>query len=340
MQGGYNWDVRSVLVGVGAYADFNSYEKRANGIAYGSRAYGMNAKLGMPADDWLLYANIGYGYSTGTRDLHSVAQNSFNASIGVEYSLWRRFGAIIEYKIDGFSNKDRSILIKNKTFAFGLNYYFDRPEVAKVVKVAAPELDFGPEPEPDLSLEAEPPPDIGAGSSSPTVSSSPATNLEPAAWEDLLDGKAIRIEGANFISGTSKLMSVVSKEIDDAAEFAVRHPDIKLEVTGYSDGSAKKNRQLSLGRAQAVKEYLVKKGVAAKRISVRNKGPADPIGDNNTEEGRAKNRRVEIHSVIKKEKKAGVVGTVPVPEPAPVPVPEPAPVPDQSSDLDPDMPPP
>jgi outer membrane protein OmpA-like peptidoglycan-associated protein len=385
LQGGYNWDVSSAILGVGGYADFNTDEKHANKVEYGSRAYGIDAKLGLPADDWLFYAKIGYGYNTGTRDFHAVARNGFNTAAGVEYIFARRWGAIIEYKIDKFSSRDGSTMIKNNTFAFGLNYYFDRPEVAPIINVAVPDL--GPEPEPEPELDTEPPPDIGSskGTSASIGSSANASvgtkvTLEPATWKDLLDGKAVRIEGANFVSGTSKLMSVISKEINDTADFADKHPDVNLEVVGYSDDSSKKSRRLSMERAQAVRTYLILKGIPAKRISVKNKGPADPIGDNQTEEGRAKNRRVEIRSVLKKEKKAGVVGAavkpvattapttappakpaavptpavVPTPAPAVVPSPVPAPkpasvptpappatsVPDQSSDLDPDMPPP
>lgn len=298
LQGGYNWDVRTAIVGVGAYADFNSNEIHANKMEYGSRAFGLDAKLGVPVDEWLLYTKVGYGYSAGTNDLRAVSQYSSNVAVGLEYNFVFafRWGAIVEYKLDNFSSKDGSISINNKTLAFGLNYYFDRPEVAPVAKVAEVELEPEPLPEADPGLEEEPPPDIGSGGYS--IADADSTQ-DPESWKILLAGKAVRIEGANFISGTASLMSVVSKELDETAGFAAKYPYAKLEVNGYSDDPAKQNLQLSLGRAEAIKKYLVTKGVAAKRISVKNKGPADPIGDNKTEEGRAKNRRIEIFSVIK-----------------------------------------
>ena len=75
-------------------------------------------------------------------------------------------------------------------------------------------------------------------------------------------------------------------------------------TVGHTDsiGSAEYNQKLSLRRAEAVKSYLVSKGVAASRIFVEGKGEAQPVADNKTKEGRAKNRRVEIE----------VVGTRPV----------------------------
>jgi outer membrane protein OmpA-like peptidoglycan-associated protein len=61
--------------------------------------------------------------------------------------------------------------------------------------------------------------------------------------------------------------------------------------------------RLSVERAESVKKYLVKSGIAANRILAKGQGSANPIGDNKTKEGRAQNRRVEIHSVVKEQKK-------------------------------------
>ena len=137
LQGGYNWDFRTVIVGVGGYFDWNNYTVHSNGVGYGSHAYGVDAKLGLPIDDWLPYVKLGYGYSTGRRNeiLRTVAENGTNIAIGVEYNFAPQWSAIAEYKRDNFSNLDRSITIKNRTFTFGVNYFFTPPLVKKKVEV-------------------------------------------------------------------------------------------------------------------------------------------------------------------------------------------------------------
>lgn len=144
----------------------------------------------------------------------------------------------------------------------------------------------------------------------PAPVATPAPKTVSESWKILLEEKPVRIEGTSFVAGSSKLKSKVNSELDDVVGFASKYPDAILELIGYSDssGSVKTNQKLSLARAESVKKYLVKKGVAASRISTRGEGSANPIADNKTREGRAKNRRVEIHSVIKEEKKVRVSG--------------------------------
>ena len=78
--------------------------------------------------------------------------------------------------------------------------------------------------------------------------------------------------------------------------------DLKLEVlvvTGHTDstGSQAYNEKLSVRRAEAVKAYLVGKGMEANRIYTEGKGERQPVADNKTAQGRAQNRRVEVEVV-------------------------------------------
>jgi outer membrane protein OmpA-like peptidoglycan-associated protein len=332
LEGGYNWDISTATLGMGAYADFNADEIHTNGVEYGSRAVGLDVKLGMAFDDWLFYGKVGYGYSSGTKDLAAVTGRSPNAAIGAEYKFASRWGAVVEYKVDNFSSQDASTSIKNRVFAFGLNYYFDRPEREQAVVAAVPELE--PElPDPDAEAEsaAEPPPDIGSDIASGPAAA-PAVNLDPASWATLLEGKSVRVEGGKFVAGSVLLETgVVSgsvtldqgsvKILDEVANFAGRYPDAKLELVGYADnvGTDEFNQEQSLGRAVSARNYLVKKGVAANRITTKGMGPKDPIGDNNTYEGRIANRHVEILATVKEQKKDSTASSVPKPQISPVP---------------------
>ena len=120
--------------------------------------------------------------------------------------------------------------------------------------------------------------------------------------------KTIRLEGANFGTGSSRLLPGAGEKLDEVVNAAKQVPDMNVTVTGYTDstGNAQSNVKLSQARAEAVKAYLVSKGVAAGRISTDGKGAANPIADNATADGRSKNRRVEIQYVMKEETRVRV----------------------------------
>jgi OOP family OmpA-OmpF porin len=76
----------------------------------------------------------------------------------------------------------------------------------------------------------------------------------------------------------------------------VANPDVRVVITGHTDnvGSQKSNQTLSLKRAQAVKNWLVKKGIASNRMRTVGKGENEPVASNETDEGRLENRRIEF----------------------------------------------
>jgi outer membrane protein OmpA-like peptidoglycan-associated protein len=79
----------------------------------------------------------------------------------------------------------------------------------------------------------------------------------------------------------------------------IARPDVKVEIAGHTDwtGSDAYNLKLSNARADAVMQYLISKGVKADNLTARGYGETQPIADNNTDEGRAKNRRVELRRI-------------------------------------------
>lgn len=87
------------------------------------------------------------------------------------------------------------------------------------------------------------------------------------------------------------------KELPKAVAFVKKYPGAKIRLDGYTDsiGTDEYNKKLSERRATAVKNYLIKEaGVSSSKITAVGHGEADPVADNKTPDGRAKNRRVEI----------------------------------------------
>ena len=100
----------------------------------------------------------------------------------------------------------------------------------------------------------------------------------------------------NFDTGKATIKPDSDKTLDDAAAALKAAPNLKVEVGGHTDnvGTPQANEKLSSDRAQAVMAALVKRGVAASRLTAKGYGQSSPVADNRSDEGRAKNRRVEL----------------------------------------------
>lgn len=89
--------------------------------------------------------------------------------------------------------------------------------------------------------------------------------------------------------------------IQKYADFLNNYPAYSSTIVGHTSdtGSDSYNLSLSLKRAQAIATILIEKGVSADRLLSRGKGEANPVADNSTKEGRAKNRRIEAELIRK-----------------------------------------
>ena len=107
------------------------------------------------------------------------------------------------------------------------------------------------------------------------------------------------LQGVNFQSGRSVLTTSSYAILDQVAASLVANPEIRIEIAGYTDstGSRAMNLRLSMARAAAVRFHLARRGVAPMRMRATGYGASGYIAPNATPEGRAMNRRVELHKL-------------------------------------------
>jgi len=117
--------------------------------------------------------------------------------------------------------------------------------------------------------------------------------IEPAV------SKTYTLENVFFDTNLSTLKPASFKALNDLVEILKLKPTMVIEISGHTDntGSTDINQKLSQSRAESVMNYLIKKGITAKRLTAIGFGDTQPIAENTTEEGRQKNRRTQVRIV-------------------------------------------
>jgi len=118
----------------------------------------------------------------------------------------------------------------------------------------------------------------------------------PAAPAPAPVAKKIVLRGVNFDFDRSNIRSDAAPVLKEAANVLKENANLKVSVEGHTDakGSDDYNLKLSMRRAAAVKAFLIQEGVAESRLSTRGLGESQPVASNETDDGRAQNRRVEL----------------------------------------------
>lgn len=109
------------------------------------------------------------------------------------------------------------------------------------------------------------------------------------------------ITGITFVQGSATIAVASNRTLKAASDILKKYPSLSIEVSGHtsSEGALDFNEKLSLDRAEAVKKWLVDDGIPDSRITARGAGPSEPVADNETQLGRAKNRRIEFRILQK-----------------------------------------
>lgn len=239
-----------------------------------------------PGGDWYPYLAFGLGASKLPQPLANDATKlNYHAGLGVlghaeNGFTWQGDAKYVRVDLPG-SSHHTDILA-----TLGLGYTWGS---AKPMPVPPPP----PPPPPPLAPAPEPTP--APAPPPPPPPPAPVEMAQPAPAPP----QKIVLDEARLHFATNKA------DLDEQGKQAVKEVADKLKtysgsfslvVSGYTDsrGSKAVNERLSKRRADAVAKELIANGIAAERVSAKGMGPADPIGDNKTADGRAHNRRVEV----------------------------------------------
>jgi outer membrane protein OmpA-like peptidoglycan-associated protein len=150
-----------------------------------------------------------------------------------------------------------------------------------------------PQPQPPPRPGATRPPDDRAPTPAPAPLPPPPRAAPRARLES---GRIALSEKIEFETGSARIDERSFSLLDEVVSILEANPGVSIVVEGHTDslGAAGKNRALSYARADAVKKFLVRRGIAARRIDARGYGEARPVASNATAAGRDANRRVEI----------------------------------------------
>lgn len=226
----------------------------------------------------------------------------YQGGAGIGFDLTKNLSASIDYRyvesnavtLADENNSPARERYRANSGLIGLRYTFGGP---KPVEVAA----AAPAPAP-LPVVAPPPPppapvDSDGDGVTDDLDKCPGT---PKGFKVDANGCIIEqtlvLRAVNFEYNLSRLTGPSQETLDEVAKALVGQPELNVQIGGYTDsrGSAAYNLKLSELRANAVKTYLVGKGVKADSLKAKGFGKASPIASNATEEGRTENRRVEF----------------------------------------------
>ncbi len=250
-----------------------------------------------------LFAGVGGNYKNITNAQTAFPDNNkfgsqLNVGAGAEFKLDPSWSLVTEfgYHMSNNSELDGTIVPNELNgrdsyivLSAGLNFFFDKGKPSKmcepcqgITPVMKDMTDYNRIE--DMIIKHIP---------------KEVTNVEVDTILVISNNKLVLI-GVNFAFDKSDLLPESYPVLDQAVKLLNEKPAAKVEIEGYTDyiGTAAYNQELSLDRAQTVKTYLVSKGIAASRLTTIGYGKNDPVANNDTEDGRAMNRRI-VFRIIK-----------------------------------------
>ncbi len=138
--------------------------------------------------------------------------------------------------------------------------------------------------------------DTDGGSVNDNVEVTRGSNPNDPSDDVIRVGVPMILEGITFKSGSADITPESEETLQKVLKTLMAYPELEVTINGYTDnvGSRAANIKLSERRAKAVKNWLVKNGVNAKRLTAKGYGPDNPVAPNDTPENKMKNRRIEF----------------------------------------------
>lgn len=204
---------------------------------------------------------------------------------------------LLDQKLDntGYGDDANSMMFQGRV---GVSFYFggkkdeEKPPLQSYPVVLSPAVEReqpsrDTAPSEVVTLEPPAPP--------APVEESPVKAPEAEVIPDQVDA-ALVLQGVNFEFNKDELTSEARTSLDNVTKKLQDLPEVRVRIVGYTDntGTERYNVNLSVRRAESVKRYLVEKGISASRLETAGRGDREPIATNETEEGRAQNRRIEF----------------------------------------------
>jgi OmpA-OmpF porin, OOP family len=243
-------------------------------LAVGNRAGTLSPFVGLGL------GGVRADYSLGAAGSGSDTKFGIEGEVGVMVKLWEdsqqtsklalRPQLTLRWADPGSTNRTDFL------YTVGLQYSFGgTPAPAPVAAVPPPPPPPAPPP---------PPPPPPAPTPPPAVVAAPIP-------------QSVTLEGVNFATDKADLTADSRPILDGVAEGLKKHPGLKVEIQGHTDGQGKPayNLKLSQRRAEAVRDYLISDGVPADQLVAKGYGLTQPVDTNKTAAGRARNRRVVMY---------------------------------------------
>jgi OOP family OmpA-OmpF porin len=255
---------------------------------------------------WRRLSFLGGGGWTGTQYSTDTTKNQYdsggNAVAGFKYCIGSGWTWRADVNVD-FKDPSDQTIAGDRTRTWNMRFGFGRllgngsnspcyvpPPPPPPPRMAPPERQ--PEPQPVVQAPV-PKPEPEPVKPTPTPEPPKPTPVyePPPKPRELMS-----LRNAYFAFNKFELTAHGQDTLGVVVQFMQSHPEAKIEVQGHTDdrGTEAYNQGLSERRANAVKSFLVSQGIAESRITTRGLGESQPVADNKTEAGRAKNRRVVV----------------------------------------------